>query len=105
MIHHLVLFKLKPEVDDERIEWMMRQTRIQLLKIPEVLNVKCGKPIAPDAEWPFFLSVDVESTEKLAIYRDDPNHVKFVEEVIRPHTTDRLAIDYEMDPGRDVRYS
>jgi hypothetical protein len=105
MIHHLVLFKLKPEVDDDKIEWMMRQTRIQLLKIPEVLNVKCGKPVTADADWPFFLSVDVESMEKLAIYRDDPNHVKFVEEVIRPHTTARLGIDYEMDPGRDVTYS
>ena len=105
MIHHLVLFKLKPDVDDEKIEWMMRQTRILLLKIPEVLNVKCGKPVTPDAPWKFFLSVDVESLEKLAIYRGDPNHVKFLEDVIRPNTTDRMAIDYEMDPGRDVRYS
>jgi hypothetical protein len=105
MIHHLVLFKVQPEVDDEKVEWMMRQTRIQLLKIPEVLNIKCGKPVTPDAEWNFFLSVDVESLEKLAIYRSDPNHVKFIEEVIRPNTTDRLAIDYEMDPAKDVRYS
>lgn len=105
MIHHLVLFKLKPEVDDEKIEWMMRQTRILLLKIPEVRNVKCGKPVKSGTPWPFFLSVDVESLEKLAIYNGDPNHVKFVEEVIRPHTTERLALDYEMDPGRDVTYS
>ena len=105
MIHHLVLFKLRPGVDDEKIEWMMRQTRILLLKIPEVLNVKCGKPVAANAPWPFFLSVDVESLEKLAIYQSDPNHVKFVETVIRPHTVERLAIDYEMDPGRDVTYS
>ena len=105
MIHHLVLFKVRPEVDEEKIEWMMRQTRILLLKIPEVLNVKCGKPVTADPAWPYFLSVDVESMEKLAIYRGDPNHVKFLEEVIRPNTTDRLAIDYEMDPGKDVRYS
>jgi hypothetical protein len=105
MVHHLVLFKLKPEVDDAKVEWMMRQTRIQLLKIPEALNVKCGKPITSDAEWTFFLSVDVESMEKLEIYREDPNHVKFVEEVVRPYTTARMALDYEMDPARDVRYS
>jgi hypothetical protein len=105
MIHHLVLFKLKPEVDDEKIEWIMRQTRIQLLKIPEVLNIKCGKPVEPGAAWQFFLSVDVESLEKLAVYRDSPNHVRFLEEVIRPNTTDRMALDYEMDPGKDVRYS
>ncbi len=105
MIHHLVLFKLADDVDDDRVEWMMRQTRIRLLKIPEVLSVKCGKQIDPDADWPFFLAVDVDNMERLAIYRDAPHHVKFLEEVIRPHTTERLALDYEMDPARDVTYS
>ncbi len=105
MVHHLVLFKLTDEVDDERVEWMMRQTRIRLLKIPEVQSVRCGKRIDPNAEWPFFLSVDVENMERLAIYRDAAHHVKFLEEVIRPFTTERLALDYEMDPGRDVTYS
>jgi len=105
MVHHLVLFRTADTVDDERVEWMMRQTRIQLLKIPEVLAVKCGKKITPDTSWDFFLSVDVESMEKLAIYREDPIHVKFVEEVIRPFTVDRLAIDYETDPRRNVLYS
>lgn len=105
MVHHLVLFKTTPDVDDDRVEWMMRQTRIQLLKIPEVLSVKCGKRIEPDATWPFFLSVDIESMEKLAIYREDPIHVKFLAEVIRPYTSERLAIDFEMDPGKDVTYS
>ena len=105
MVHHLVLFQTHADVDDERIEWMMRETRIQLLKIPEVLSVKCGKRINADSDWPFFLSVDVESMEKLAVYRDDPIHVKFVAEVIRPFTSERLALDFEMDPARDVTYS
>jgi stress responsive alpha/beta barrel protein len=103
MINHLVLFKLKPDVDEEKIEWMMRETRIQLLKIPEVLSIRCGKQVDAKAEWPFFLSVEVDSTEKLALYSEDPNHVKFVEEVIKPNITERLALDYEMEPGRKLR--
>lgn len=105
MIHHLVLFKLKPSVDEERIEWMMRETRIQLLKIPEVLSVRCGKRVDPDSDWPFFLAVEIESLDKLALYAADPHHVKFVEEVIKPNTIARMALDYETAPGRDVRYS
>lgn len=103
MINHLVLFKLKPETDDEKIEWMMRETRIQLLKIPEVLSIRCGKRVDPDVEWPFFLSVELDSAEKLALYAEDPNHVKFVEEVIKPNITERLALDYEMEPGKKLR--
>ncbi|MGC1479376.1 MAG: Dabb family protein [Chthoniobacterales bacterium] len=105
MVHHLVLFKLADGVDDDRVEWMMRQTRMMLLKIPEVQSVRCGKRIDPDAEWPFFLAVELENMERLAVYRDAPHHVKYLEEVIRPFTTDRLALDYETDPGRDVTYS
>jgi Stress responsive A/B Barrel Domain len=100
MIHHLVLFKLKPDVGDEKVEWMLRETRIQLLKIPEVLSIRCGKNVDSEAEWPFFLSVELDSTEKLPLYLEDPNHVKFVEEVIKPNITERLALDYQMEPGR-----
>lgn len=105
MIHHIVHFKLKPEVTPEKLEEMMRQTRSQLLKISEVLSVKCGKNIDPASEWKFFLAVDVESLEKLALYREDAVHIKYVEEVIKPNTYERLALDYEMEPGKDVRYS
>ena len=104
MIHHLVLFKVKPEVDEEKLEWMMRETRIQLLKIPEVLTVRCGKRIAPDLEWPFFLAVEVESLDKLKLYIEDPIHMKFVEEVIKPNILERLALDHEMEPGKNVKY-
>jgi hypothetical protein len=105
MIHHLVLFKVNADVDEEKIEWMMRETRIQLLKIPEVASVRCGKRVESGNEWPFFLAVELESLDKLRLYRDDPIHVKYVEEVIKPHTSERLALDYEIEPGRDVRYS
>lgn len=105
MVHHIVLFKLKPEVTTGKLETMMMSTRMMLLKIPEVLSVKCGKIIDPKGEWPFFLAVDCESMDKLAVYLDSPIHLKFVEETIKPNTTDYLALDYEMEPGKDVKYS
>ncbi len=105
MINHIVLFKLRPELPASKVEEMMMQTRMQLLKIPVVLSVKCGKRVLPDCEWPFFLAVEFESMEKLEIYRDDPIHLKFVEEVIKPNVSDRLALDYEMEPGKDIKYS
>ena len=105
MIHHIVLFKLRPEVTPEKLETMMRQTRSRLLKIGEVLTLKCGKNIDPQSEWGFFFAVDVESTEKLALYRESAIHLKFIKDVIQPNTCERLAVDYEMEPGKDIRYS
>jgi hypothetical protein len=105
MVHHVVLYKLKPEVTPARVEAMMMNTRMQLLKIPEVLNIKCGKRIDPELPWPFFIAIDFESMDKYAIFREDPVFVKFMEEVIKPNTEDSLDLDFEMDPGKDVRFS
>ena len=105
MVHHIALYKLRPGTPPAVVEHMIRETRMQLLKIPEVLNVRCGKQIDPAAPWPFFVSLDFESMDKRAIYLDDPIHIKYVEEIIRPHTVDSLVLDYEMEPFKDVKYS
>ena len=53
MVHHIVLCKLQPGVEDEQVEWIMRQTRIRLLKIGEVRAMGCGKRIELGSEWAF----------------------------------------------------
>lgn len=105
MVHHIVLYRLKSEVTPARVEEMMMNARMQLLKIPEVLSIKCGKRIDPETDWPFFVAIDFESMDKFAMFQDDPIYVKFVEEVIKPNTDESLVLDFEMDPGKDVRFS
>jgi len=79
--------------------------RMQLLKIPEVLSIKCGKRIDPEVPWPFFIAIDFESMDKYTIFREDPLQVKFMEEVIKPNTSESLNLDFELDPCKDVRFS
>ena len=105
MVHHVALYKLRPDVTPEIIEEMIRKTRSLLLKIPEVLSVRSGKKIESSSDWPFFVSLDFESRHKQAMFRDDPIYLKFLEEVVRAHTTENLLLDYETDPGRNVKYS
>lgn len=95
MIHHIVFFKLKPIVTPDKIEEMIIETRIRLLKIQGVSNLKVGKNVDEKSPWQFFLSFDIESMERLALYRDDAIHLKYVEEIIKPHTDDRMAIDFD----------
>ena len=83
----------------------MMNARMQLLKIQEVLSIKCGKRIEPEMDWPFFIAIDFESMDKYAIFREDPIYVKFMEEVIKPNTADSMVLAFEMDPGKDVRCS
>ena len=102
MVHHIALYKLKAKVTPEDTEEMMMNARMQLLKIPEVLSIKCGRRIDPNVPWPFFIAIDFESMDKQGIFREDPIYIKFVEEVIKPNTAECLTLDYEMDPGKNV---
>ena len=105
MVHNVSLYKLKPEVTPAKLEEMMMTTRMSLLKIPEILSVKCGKNIDPRSEWPFFITLDFESLEKLAMTEDDAIFMKFAADVIKANTSERLTLNYEMEPGKAVKYS
>jgi len=105
MIEHIVLFKLRPEVDGKMVDWMLRETRMRLLKIPAVRGLRCGYRLDPALEWPFFLLVELETAEKLDVYLNDPAHRRFVDEIIRPNTSDRLVLDFRSDSGNDPLFS
>ena len=105
MIHHVVYYQLKPEVDAAMVEELVRTSRSLLLRIPEVLNVRSGRNLAPDSQWQFFVGIEVNSLDKLRVTLDDPFHLKFVEKYIRPNTLTQFAMDFELDPSKDLRYS
>ncbi|MEA3210246.1 MAG: hypothetical protein QOE70_3303 [Chthoniobacter sp.] len=105
MVHHITLFKLQPEVTPAKLEQIMMTTRMTLLKIPEILSVRCGKNIDPKSEWPFFVALDFESMEKLSMTEEDAIYMKFVSDIIKAHTSARLTLSYEMEPGKNVKYS
>ena len=96
MIIHIVFFKLKPEVNDAGLEKMIADTREQLGAIEVVRDVQAGKNVEADPEWPFFLSVTLDSMEALDVYRVDPLHVSYLDTVIKPLTSDRKALDFEL---------
>ena len=100
-----MLFKLKPEVTPANHEKIMMTTRMTLLKIPEVLSVKCGKSIREDSPWPFFIALEFESMEKLAVTEDEAIYMKFVANVLTPNAAEKISLHYEMEPGKNVKFS
>ena len=105
MVHHVTLYKLQPEVTPAKLEQLMMSTRMTLLKIPEILSVKCGKNIDAKSEWPFFIALEFESMEKLAMTQEEAIYMKFVSDIIRTNTAEKLVLNYEMEPGKSVKYS
>jgi len=105
MVHHVTLYQLQPEITPAKLEQLMFSTRMTLLKIPEILSVRCGKNIDPKSEWPFFIALDFESMEKQAMVQEEAIYMKFVADMIKPYTVAALSLNYEMEPGKAVKYS
>lgn len=106
MIHHLVLLTTKPEVIPTKLEEIMVETRIRLLKIPEVNNLRVGKRIdISNNAFTYFFSFDVENLDKLAFIHDNAVYTQFEKQILGPFVADSKTYDYEMEPGKDVRYS
>jgi hypothetical protein len=105
MIHHVVYFQLKPEVDEAIMEGLVRSSRSLLLRIPEVLSVRSGRNLDTESQWRFFVAIEVNSLDKLKVALDDPYYLKFIEKHIKPNTVSRFAMDFELDPSKDLKYS
>ena len=105
MIAHILLYKLRRDVDETRLEEMVRTTRSILLKIPEVLSVHSGRNVEQGSEWTFFVSFEVESLDKLGMIEEDARFLRSLRDVIAPNTDARQAFSFETDPSKDLRYS
>ncbi|WP_009965904.1 Dabb family protein [Verrucomicrobium spinosum] len=105
MICQVSLFTLKPDVTADRLEEMMWTTRAILLKIREVLHLNVGKRIKISDPWHWFVSIEAESLDKLAILQDDPHYYKFLLEVVHRSVETQQVMVFEMEPRKDVKYS
>ncbi len=106
MIHHLCLLKAKPEVTAQKLEEIIVETRIRLLKIPEINNLRVGKRI--DAEknpYTYFFNFDTENLDKLKYSLESAIYVQFQKQILDINVASFISYDYEMEPGKDVKYS
>jgi hypothetical protein len=105
MLCQVSLFTLRPEVTPDRLEEMMWVTRTTLLRIREILHLNVGKRVKPDNPWDWFVSIEVESLDKLAIAQDDAHYYKFLHEVLGESVQQQEVLTFEMEPRKDVKYS
>ncbi len=84
----------------------MVETRIRLLKIPEINNLRVGKRIDIKSNpYTYFFSMDVENLDKLRYAQESAIFTQFQKQILEPYVTKIATYQYEMEPGKDVRYS
>lgn len=83
----------------------MVESRIRLLKIPEVMNLRCGKKLDEENPFNFFVSLDAENAGKLKVVEQSAIYLQFRHQVFDPKVEEIKKLNFEMEPGKDVRYS
>jgi flavin reductase (DIM6/NTAB) family NADH-FMN oxidoreductase RutF len=95
-VKHVVLFRLK-ENTPENVKTF--QTALNGLRntVPQIRELEIGANIVPsERAYDLALVTRFDSVEDMKAYQSHPDHVKVLEEVIRPLSASIIAADYEI---------
>lgn len=98
MIKHIVLFRLKPEIDAcEKMDVMQTfKRRIEELpsKISCVRKIEVGLNVNPAEDFDIALYSEFQSLEDLKAYSNHPEHLS-VAALLKDYKMSRSCVDYE----------
>lgn len=99
MVHHIVMWKFKPEVEESKkpeLKKAMAENLKSLVgKVPGLLSVDFVTDSIPSSTHDMALVTTMEKAEDVKVYGSHPEHVKVADTYVRPYTTERACLDYE----------
>ena len=99
MVHHIVMWKFKPEIEESQ-KPQLKQAMAEHLKglvekVPGLLTVDFVEQPLPSSTHDMALVTTLEKAEDVAVYGSHPEHVKVADTYVRPYVTERACLDYE----------
>lgn len=99
MVHHIVMWKFKPEVEEGQkveIKKAMNENLCALVgKVPGLLTVDFIETPISSSTHDIALVTTLEKAEDIAVYAVHPEHVRVADTYVRPYVTERACLDYE----------
>ena len=98
MVHHIVMWNFKPEIEEgqkENLKKAMEENLCALVgKVPGLLTVEfVSNPISSSTH-DIALVTTLEKAEDIAVYATHPEHVKVADTYVRPYVSNRACLDY-----------
>lgn len=98
MVHHIVMWKFKPEIEEAKkpeIKKAMKENLAGLVgKVPGLLTVEFVEEPLPSSTHDVALVTTLEKAEDIAVYATHPAHVAVADTCVRPFVTERACLDY-----------
>ena len=100
MVHHIVMWKFKPEVKDEDKkalkEAMAEHLKGLVGKVPGLKTADFVETPIPSSTHDMALLTTFEKAEDIAGYSKHPAHVEVANTYVRPYVCNRACLDYEI---------
>ena len=100
MVKHLILWKLKDELTTEEKQKIKEEIKTGLEglqgKIPGLVEIKVQIEGLESSNADLMLDSAFTDAEALKGYAVHPEHVKVADGKVRPHTQNRVCLDFEV---------
>ena len=100
MVHHIVMWNFKEEVneqDKEGLKKAMAENLTSLVgKVPGLLSVTFIENPVSSSTHDMALMTTFEKVEDIKEYATHPDHVHVADTYVRPYTCNRACLDYEL---------
>ena len=98
MVHHIVMWKFKPEIGEERKPELKKAMKDHLAalvgQVPGLLTVDVVEEPLSSSTHDVALVTTLEKAEDIAVYAEHPAHVAVADTYVRPYVTERACLDY-----------
>ncbi len=96
MIRHVVVFRWNDAVTDEQLDAMSAALDALPASIPEIVTYRHGSDLASGpTNFHYAITADFASVDDFTVYRDHPEHQRFIAEHITGRVADRAAVQFE----------
>lgn len=100
MVKHMILWKIDEKFSAEEKQKIMKDAKVALEalkgKVPGLLDIKLQIDKLPSSNADMMLDSTLESEEALKGYQVHPDHVAAANNFVRPFTSERLCLDFEV---------
>lgn len=98
MVHHIVMWKFKSEIEEAQkpqLKKAMKENLSALVgKVPGLLTVEFVEQPFSSSTHDIALVTTLEKAEDIAVYASHPAHVAVADTYVRPFVTERACLDY-----------
>ena len=100
MVKHIILWEIDEKFSNEEKQEIMEDAKRELEalkgKVPGLLEIKLQTEKLPSSNADMMLDSTLESEDALKGYQVHPDHVAAANGFVRPFTSKRLCIDFEI---------